>query len=280
MQHHTVTDIREEQTHKAAFDCIFHKLANEGELVSPRGLLVKECENFSYVLPPYIRFSSYVCRKYNVNYFKREFLWYLRGDRFDTSICEHAKMWNDIKNDDGSINSNYGQYIWNKPTSQFDNVVHILTNDKDSRRASITILNSDHLLSLTKDVPCTYSLNFRIRNNVLKMSVLMRAQDAIWGMGNDAPSFSVIHEMVFNALKRAYPTLQIGEYFHYVNSFHVYERHFEMLQKIINGDEYIDIKCPKISGPDEVDFLRNLNYSIIPQEYEFTKWITKINTNN
>lgn len=258
------------------FRDILRDLRNRGQLVSPRGQLVREVENFSYELPALVRFQSFECRKLNLSYIKRELLWYIKGDRFDTSICAHAKTWRDIVNADGSINSNYGQYIFGK-TNQFDRVVETLSGDKDSRRASISILGSEHLLSDTKDVPCTYSLNFRIRSGKLNMSVHMRSQDAIYGMGNDAPAFSVIHEMVLNALKRKYPDLECGTYFHTADSFHVYERHFAMFDSITDDDSpspYVPVECPKISGPDEVDFIRALDFSSVPEQYKFTRWLT------
>lgn len=249
------------------------KAFDNGKRVSPRGQLINELENFSYTLSPFVRFQNFKCRKLNIAYIKREFLWYLRGDKHDLSICEHAKLWKDIVNTDGTINSNYGQYIFGS-INQFDNVVKILKDDKDSRRGSIVILNSGHLLSDTKDVPCTYSINFRIRNNELNMSVMMRSQDAIFGMGNDCPTFSFIHEMMFNVLKETYPELRIGNYNHTTNSFHVYERHFKMLETILSGDEFTVIDCPKINGNDEVEFLRNLDFTNIPDQFSFTKWLT------
>lgn len=281
--------------HKKAFDGIFLRLHSEGKLVRPRGLLVREVENFTYTLPPYVRFQNYDARKFNLSYLKREVAWYLKGDRFDTSICAHAKTWRDIVNDDGSINSNYGQYIfrsnvdaskiWAKRTfdnqvgSQFDNAVDFLVNDKDSRRASIVILSAEHLLSDTKDVPCTYSLNFRIRDDRLNMSVHMRSQDAVYGMGNDAPAFSIIHEMVMNALKVKYPTIQLGSYFHVADSFHVYERHFGMLEKILEGDSYTDVVVPRINGPEEVKFLTSGFHDVnvvVPQDFKFSKWLKDV----
>lgn len=280
--------------HKKAFDGIFTRLHHDGKLVRPRNLLVREVENFTYRLPPYVRFQNYACRKLNLSYLKREVAWYLKGDRHDTSICQHAKTWQGIVNEDGSINSNYGQYIFRAPvdastfwgqrafdkkiTSQFDNVIDILTDDKDSRRASITILQANHLLSDTKDVPCTYSLNFRIRDNRLNMSVHMRSQDAIFGMGNDAPAFSIIHEMVMNALKSAYPTIELGEYFHVADSFHVYDRHFGMLEKIIEGDEFTDVVVPKMNGPEEVKFLIEKfdTDTVVPNNFEFSKWLKDV----
>lgn len=260
------------------FLSIFRRLQS-GDYCSPRGQTIIEVENFNYELSPFVRFQNFKCRNFKVSYAKREVLWYIVGDKFDTSICEHAKMWKSLVNEDGSINSNYGQYIFGEQ-NQFDNVVAQLVSDPDSRRASIVILNREHLMMKTNDVPCTYSLNFRIRNNKLNMSVNMRSQDAIFGMGNDAPAFSIIHEMVLNALRETYPGLEYGIYHHSANSFHCYERHFEMLNKICHGDDFEEVNCPEISGPEEVKFLRKnakaLCYEsvLIPEKFAFTRWLT------
>ncbi len=246
-----------------------------GQESSPRGLLIKEVNNFWYTLPPFVRFMNFKDRKLNIDYIKHEFLWYLKGDRLDTSITDHAKMWKGLINEDGSINSNYGQYLFGDQ-QQFWNVVKLLEDDRESRRGSISILNKDHLLSDTKDVPCTYAINFRIRQNKLDMTVHMRSQDAIFGMGNDAPTFSFVHEMMWQALREKYPSLEYGLYCHFADSFHIYERHFEMAEKIIEGGKVKHVKCPKISGRAEVAFLTGttgLQLSDIPEEFAFTKWL-------
>lgn len=275
--------LKTEKHHRSIFQKIYRNIVKNGKYVSPRGLKVLELENYSYVLPPFVRFQNFQCRKLSINYIKSELLWYLRGDKTDLSILDKAKIWKEIVNDDGTLNSNYGQYIFGQ-TNQFDNVVSILSADKDSRRASIMLLNEGHLFSDTKDVPCTYSMNFRVRENRLNMSVHMRSQDAIYGMGNDAPAFSIIHEMMLNALREYYPELVYGDYFHIADSFHVYERHFGMLEKLAGKslidrkskcrpDRYMQVLCPQISGPDEVKFMRQLEFSDIPKNFKFTRWL-------
>lgn len=248
-----------------AFRDIFTSLKMIGKRCSPRGQLVIEAENFNYELPPYVRFPNFKARKYSELYVKNELLWYLRANPQDKTILKHAKMWNDLVNIDGTINSNYGQYIFGPAQSytheanwpnQFDAVIKTLVADKDSRRASLVVLNGKHLLMTTNDVPCTYSLNFRIRNNKLNMSVHMRSQDAMFGMGNDAPAFSMFHEMIYVCLRDTYPELELGAYHHIADSFHVYERHFEMFEAIIEGDPFIPLECPKIESRDEVNHLR------------------------
>jgi len=260
---------------KDVFIDIYKKILAEGKTLAPRGMEILEIENGFYDVKPYVRFANFKSRKLNLDYTKREFLWYLKGDRHDVSIAKYAKIWQLIVNSDGSFNSNYGQYFFGEQ-NQFDTVIDILKQDKDSRRASILLLTKEHVASDTKDVPCTYAVNFRIRENALNMTVRMRSQDAVFGLGNDLPTFSFIHEMMYNALKEFYPELTYGMYHHTSDSLHVYSRHYDMIKTIVAGDEFTEIECPKISGPDEVRFLRKCDFTNVPEEFLFTKWLTNI----
>jgi thymidylate synthase len=254
------------------FRDIYRSLWNNGRFYSPRGMKVLEIENFFYILPPYVRFANFESRKLSLDYIKREFLWYLRADKYDTRIEKYAKMWTEVKTHEGVINSNYGQYLFGEYGS-FRYVTLTLENDKDSRRACMTILKSDHLYLNNPDIPCTYALSFRIRDNKLNMTVRMRSQDAILGMGSDAPAFSFIHEMVYEVLLKTYPDLQPGNYYHSADSFHVYERHLGILEKICNEDKYKEIKCPKILDYREVEFLLANHFEAIPPEFKFAQWL-------
>ena len=262
-----------EQT-KAIFLKIYSDLRINGKEVLPRGLKTLEIENYNIDFPPYVRFCSFESRKLKLEYIKTEMKWYLRGDPYDLSIVDHAALWKGMINSKGLINSNYGQYVFGE-MNQFDFVVNELKKDRDSRRAVITILQPYHTINDDlKDVPCTYGLSFRIRNNKLNMTVKMRSQDSYFGLCSDIPIFSFIQEMILNSLREFYSELEYGNYHHFVESFHIYERHFKFLNELSEASEFSLIDCPKISGPDEVKFLRKLKFDDIPSEYMFTKWLT------
>lgn len=185
------------------------------------------------------------------------------GDRFDTSIEQHATAWKKLRDTDGGFNSNYGQYIFrgllrgSDHGSQFDWVVDELKRDPDSRRACIVLLNRHHLRQDNVDVVCTYAMSFRIRQNRLNMSVSMRSNDVIFGMTNDVFCFSMLHEMLLVFLQSHYPDLRLGEYTHKVDSLHVYQRHFGMLQELVEQgmDGYYHIHVP----PGDVHDFRRLS---------------------
>ena len=121
-------------------------------------------------------------------------------------------------------------------------------------------------------------MNFRIRDDRLNMSVHMRSQDAIYGMTNDAPAFSFVHEMLYVTLRdTCYPDLQMGDYHHTADSFHVYARHFKMLDELCKDDAaFTTIEVPRISGAREVDYLRSCSWmtDAPPREFDFTHWLT------
>lgn len=239
------------------------QLYERGEEIAPRGQRTRELRDFQYTLPPRVRFMNFTHRKLKLDYVKEEFLWYLRGDRYDVSIAKAASMWGGLINEDGSINSNYGYHLFNPqavpPGSQhhsnFTRVVSELIRDPDSRRAAITILGNDVLHTTTKDYPCTCYLNFHVRQNRLHMYIRMRSQDAIYGFGNDAPFFSFVHELLWENLRWSLPGLSLGNYYHTSDSFHVYERHYEMLEKIITDpvpDRPFDFSPPAMGMAPEV----------------------------
>lgn len=238
------------------YSVLFH-LFEKGSYQTVRGLKTVELTDFRYVLEPYHRFMSFDARKLNLDYIKQEFLWYLCGDKYDVSIRKVASMWDSLINVDGTINSNYGYYIFNPETgrdgkSNFDRVVETLKEDQSSRRAVITILGNTHLNTDTNDYPCTAYLNFLIRDRSLVMLVRMRSQDAIYGMGNDAPFFSFVQELLYVSLKSqpGFEDLKMGPYSHIADSFHAYERHFEMLDSICEDPQMTDNfhdSCPQMT---------------------------------
>lgn len=266
---------------------ILRDLKQFGQKTKPRGLEIVEIRNYVYTLPPRYRFMSFDNRKLNLDYIKQEFLWYVRGNRHDVSIKHIAKMWDGLINTDKTINSNYGFYIFNPAAgrhglSNFDRVIDLLIHDPDTRRATVMILNNDHLNSDTKDFPCTYSLNFHIRDGQLDMYVRMRSQDAIYGMGNDAPCFSLVHELLWSRMIAfdRFKDLKLGLYHHSADSFHVYEKHYEMLERIIDHpvitiDHHKD--CPAMVPSTHKNLVKINEALDLKRPFElyddFSKWL-------
>ena len=197
--------------------------------------------------------TSFRARNLNLTYAKKEWLWYLGADKFDDSIEQHAVMWKKLKQPDGSYYSNYGQYVFEPGPdglTQFDYAVECLRRDEHTRRASIVLLKRDHLFLDNIDVVCTYGINFAIQDGALHMTVMMRSNDAVFGFTNDAFCFWNLYMFVWAAVKAWRPELRIGEYTHFSNSLHVYERHYKMVEQILyevhTGYEKVHVPKPTL----------------------------------
>lgn len=246
------------------FSQVYKDLKYLGEEVSPRGQRTVELLNYSYALAPYDRFAAFPSRKLSLPYIKAELRWYLRGDRRDLSICDKAKIWKDCVTD-GLLHSNYGYYLFSQGGLEY--VVEVLRRDLDSRRAVVPILSHEHLFLANRDLPCTVSLGFRVRSGQLLCTVHMRSQDAVYGMGNDAPFFSFVQELVAVSLG-----LPLGPLTVFVESFHAYERHWELLEKLCYEEpEKIDV--PRIADRLEVEMLLAGDDSELALARPFTRWL-------
>ena len=242
---------------------IYEDLIIKGKERSPRNLLTKEIENYHVEFLPNHQFINFESRKLNINYIKKEIQWYFKGDLYDLSICDEASIWKKCVTN-GKLNSNYGHYLFSNVGLGF--VVNELLKDNDSRRALVSIFDSHkHLYSDNNDVPCTCTLGFRIRDGKLNMTVHMRSQDAVYGLGNDLPFFNLCWEVVSVLLN-----VQQGKYHHFVESFHIYEKHFDMVNKILDDDNFTEITRPKIALIDAKQLINALYPSA---DSDFMRWL-------
>ena len=218
---------------------------------SPRNQKIRELVNASLTIEnSYDNIVYNPIRKISRKYLVAEFLWYLlaKQDKEGSDfIVRYAKFWDSIRNYDGSLNSNYGYYIFNPMSqickikhnneysniTQFDYVINILSKDKDSRQAIININSIFHkYIPNIKDFPCTTTMHFMIRNNKLNLTVHMRSCDIVLGFCNDVFQFTEIQKLVYFSLKEKYNNLELGSYTLLANSLHLYERHFDMGKNI------------------------------------------------
>ena len=204
---------------------------------SPRGMKVKEKLGIRFeITNPRHRIPYVPARKFKIQYMIAETLWYLSGNNETKWISNYAPFWNDISDDGTTANSVYGARIFGPHPrissgnlNQWEYVVNELRNDPDSRRAMIHIRTPDDSIIGAKDVPCTIALQFFIRDNKLHQVATMRSSDLVLGISYDVPAFTFLQELMANELG-----VELGTYIHVSNSLHVYERHFEMLDEILD----------------------------------------------
>jgi thymidylate synthase len=261
----------------------------------PRGLDIHECLNVGlYINDITQNLFRYEDKSltFPTGYVKKEMCLYLMATHSAQMFSKASSFWNNIKNSDGTINSAYGNLIFNESLddgrSQFDWAYDSLKNDKDSRQAFMRYNNTSHQFDGNKDLPCTFIQCFHIRDNKLHSTVEMRSNDIIKGTTYDIPSFILFQRLMYLRLKEVYSDLKLGSYTHFANSLHAYSSDFELIEKrltsniISNGypmpNDWRCIKSDDISKCFDIKANRQ-QYLFDNWEYEsnkdFYEWLCK-----
>lgn len=115
--------------------------------------------------------------------------------------------------------------------NQIQFVIDELRRNPYSRRAIIDIRdNSQDMYS--DDPACLQNIQFLIRDNKLHMKVLFRSNDACKAAFMNAFALIMLQKYISDELG-----IEVGTYTHRANSFHCYERDFEMLNGYCNRIE-------------------------------------------
>tara|TARA_A100001037_G_scaffold227637_1_gene205620 strand:+ start:5125 stop:5979 length:855 start_codon:yes stop_codon:yes gene_type:complete len=204
-----------------------------GSESQPRDLKVKERFFSNLTINPTMPIAHFRARPFNWKYFAGELAWYLKRDNNINYINHFSKFWSNITNPGtNEINSNYGSLVIGE---QLEWVIKSLRSDKSTRQAIAFFNRPQFQFEGNKDFVCTMYANFFIRNNKLHMKVQMRSNDIFYGLTFDAPFFAFLHQSVYHCLTDLYPNLKLGNYHHFADNIHFYERHFDLAEKIVSS---------------------------------------------
>jgi thymidylate synthase len=81
-------------------------------------------------------------------------------------------------------------------------VIELLGNRPTSRRAVIQIFNAEDIAAIHREIPCTTTLQFFVRNERLDMVTTMRSNDAYLGLPHDVFCFTMLQEIIARSLGR------------------------------------------------------------------------------
>jgi len=124
---------------------------------------------------------------------------------------------------------NYDLSPAGKNFNQLQFVIDELKRSPDSRRAVIDI-RDNRVDPFNANPACLQHMQFFVRGGRLHMKVLMRSNDAAEATFMNAFAFIMLQKHVADALN-----LPVGSYTHRANSFHCYEKDFELLGQYISG---------------------------------------------
>lgn len=209
---------------------------NPDYIVSPRGMEVREQIGGKYTvpMPAYIDLED---RKVNADFMFAEAAWIISGSNRLEDLTETMKSYANYSDNGVTLEGAYGP----KVVDQLNYVVDTLENDNDSRQAIINIWRERPRPS--KDIPCTLSMGFMIRENKLEMVVNMRSHDIVLGSTYDVFSFSAVANVVRLLLAERGIEIDKDENGNFgnltvnANSLHLYERHYEDIDRWVNSED-------------------------------------------
>lgn len=215
-------------------DDVWHTLLDRinryGDPYSPRGQATREVLGLQTRVDMTRPIVTNPDRNMGYRFMSAEAAWILSGDNRVSTISPFSRKISDFSDDGETFFGAYGPKIMD----QLYYVVETLGHDPDSRQAVINIWREKPPKS--KDIPCSISVQFLIRDNKLHCQYTMRSSDAWLGWVYDVFNFSMLSGVVLLALGHQYPQLQLGFLTLTAGSQHLYDRDREGYGVVLSGD--------------------------------------------
>jgi thymidylate synthase len=202
----------------------------------------------------------------------KEILWIYQKQ--SNSLIDAREMginwWDEWNIGDDTIGNRYGYTI--KKYDLINKLLDGLKNDPFGRRHIINMYQESDLNESKGLHPCAYETIWSIRElngeYILDMTLIQRSSDFI-----TAGYINKIQYLALQMMVAGHCGYKVGKFCHYVHNLHIYDRHFDAANEIINRTE-LNIQ-PTISLKENKNFY---DYTIDDFIIKGTKGITKINS--
>lgn len=209
---------------------------------NPRGEKTKELIGQTMMVDMNYPVIHHPDRKLSYKFMAAEAEFIANGDNRVCSLARYNKNIAQFSDDGRIFNGNYGEPF----NSQLEYVVRTLVLDSSSRQAVLAIWQENPVKS--RDVRCTLTMQFLIRNNRLHTIVNMRSSDIMWGIAYDIFNFTVMTLRVLTRYNEDTKSkVELGILNLVAGSSHIYERHYDLADKILKSgmpSNLIEIKVP------------------------------------
>lgn len=206
-------------------------IIKNGEISSPRGMKIKEIVGHSIKVPMKDPIITLTSRKMNFKFALGEAWWVTSGSNKVNDITQFMKRYKEYSDDGVFLNGAYGV----KFIDQLRYIVDNLESDQDSRQAVLNIWRENPRQS--KDIPCTLSHQYLIRDGELHCIANMRSHDMVWGFSYDTFTFSMMAKTIQTLLSKRNINVEMGTLTINQGSAHIYEKHWDEVDEWI---KYLD----------------------------------------
>ena len=162
-------------------------------------------------------------------------IWQKKSNRI-ADLGSH--VWDEWAGQDGTIGKAYGYQLGVKhkyPEGEFDQVDRVLYDLKHnpaSRRILTNIYNHADLNEMNL-APCAYSMTFNVTGNTLNAILNQRSQDMLTANNWNVCQYAALVHMIAQV-----SGLQAGELVHVIADCHIYDRHVELVKRMLDNPAY------------------------------------------
>ena len=203
----------------------------------------------------------------------RELLWmWQKKSNVVNDLGKSASIWRAWERPDGTIGKTYGYQLGVKhkyeygELDQVDNLIYLLKNKPMDRRMIVTMWNPEDLHDMALP-PCVYESIWDVTDGKLNCTLIQRSGDVLAAAasgGWDTMEYAILVHMLAQVCG-----YKVGTLVHIVNNLHIYDRHVEVVKKVLENPEY-DAPVLKIN-PNITDFYDFTEADFSLENYKSTK---------
>lgn len=235
---------------------VLEEVLQNGNESAPRGKPILEILGYQTKILMSSPVMTIAERKLSYKFMCAEAAWILDGDNRVESITGFNKNIAKFSDDGVYFAGAYGPRI----VDQLTYVVDTLVADPDSRQAVIEIWRPNPRSS--KDVPCTISVQWFVRNGALHCVDTMRSSDIWLGWPYDVFNFSMLSAYIVLLIKhrnlgwlpngsdnKKYETLhnlKLGTLILNAGSQHLYEENFDAARLLVSSTPLTEHPCGNV----------------------------------
>lgn len=228
---------------------LVNRLLTCGAEVKPREIMTRELCAFQTTIDMNQPVMSVKERKMGYRFMCAEAWWILSGDNRVSTISPYSKHIKNFSDNGITFAGAYGPRV----VDQLAYIVDSLAKDEVSRQSVLTIWRPNPRDS--KDIPCTVSIQWMIRDGKLHCFDYMRSSDAWLGWIYDVFNFSCVSMYIVLALRERGIHVELGGLTLTATSQHLYEYNFESAHSTTCKAESFDIKPVDLSKFDHPEDL-------------------------
>lgn len=166
-----------------------------------------------------------------------ELLWFLKGDTNIKYLKDNGvSIWDEWADENGDLGPVYGAQwrSWHgadgKVVDQISEVIDQIKKNPDSRRLIVSAWNVAEIPNMAL-APCHALFQFYVADGKLSLQLYQRSADVFLGVPFNIASYALLLMMVAQVCD-----LEVGDYVHSFGDVHIYNNHFEQVQKQLSRD--------------------------------------------